>query len=740
MSLRSLVLLVLLAACDKEPDAPCRPAPEVCDGLDNDCSGLADDVVHYLDLDGDGFGDDRVTARGCSLWEPLWVAQGGDCDPLDPHTHPGAEELCDGHDRDCDGALWEGDETWWSAWYQDADGDGLGVPAPDQPPSCEPPPDSVPDIALDCDDALPGLGAGATRTVQDHGARNFSYTYGRADCSPDSPMETMDTLGPYYYRLADDDPWTLHTEDYHDDGDIDLRMTQTLDSQCRPLRRTEDLDDDGVIDAVTEWTWDDRARTRHITYDLDGDGTVDEAETEGWALLPEEGPTWFLEQDTDGDHLVDYRYTARYDADGHRLASSLDQDGDGRFESHWEAGYEDQRQVWLLEDLDGDGTWDRRTDWTWAPRIDSTPIQVRGLGNSIVLEEVDDALDGLVDARTRWTPDHTLLSIEEDLDDDGLLVRTWPADCVKDGSSEHCVDDDGLITLTWDDQGRLLTLMRDRDRDGDVDYRLAYTWDDQGRILTRQEDEDGDGVLYDHVRWTYDTHGRLQFMEMGTLFDGALNQRGSWTYHLNGALATYSSTTSDASGQPWYASEQQWDSDGPLTMEEYTRDGLTQQIWYDDDGHQTETRLVLPEHDLDVTVSLDSDSGAPGAVRWDRCGGLYTAREGAGWGLRELGLRPGGMACASSYYPYAGTTYSSGVERTGGEPYLISSWLHFPSGLIRYAEQDESPSGDQVWWTGAFDLGNVFTNWGTAYHLTEMTWDYTQVTERQLSYRWSCED
>ena len=51
-----------------------------------------------VDQDGDGFGDD-------------------DCDDADPAVHPGAGELCDGKDTDCDGALGE--------WELDDDGDGL---------------------------------------------------------------------------------------------------------------------------------------------------------------------------------------------------------------------------------------------------------------------------------------------------------------------------------------------------------------------------------------------------------------------------------------------------------------------------------------------------------------------------------------------------------------------------------------------------------------------------------------
>ena len=68
-------------------------ASEICDGKDNDCSGLADDGIdcgdECIDNDRDGFG------TGCDL--------GLDCDDADGDRYPGNSEVCDNTDNNCDG-------------------------------------------------------------------------------------------------------------------------------------------------------------------------------------------------------------------------------------------------------------------------------------------------------------------------------------------------------------------------------------------------------------------------------------------------------------------------------------------------------------------------------------------------------------------------------------------------------------------------------------------------------------
>ncbi|NVO18338.1 MAG: putative metal-binding motif-containing protein [Bacteroidetes bacterium] len=107
-------------------------APEICDGLDNDCNGIIDDnysvvMTYYRDQDNDGYGNPNlsITALGC-VPPPGYAKVGTDCDDTNPARHPGADEFCNGIDDDCDGLVDEAPTKDGTAYYQDLDGDGFG--------------------------------------------------------------------------------------------------------------------------------------------------------------------------------------------------------------------------------------------------------------------------------------------------------------------------------------------------------------------------------------------------------------------------------------------------------------------------------------------------------------------------------------------------------------------------------------------------------------------------------------
>ena len=100
-------------------------AIEVCNAVDDDCDGLIDEGVtttYYRDADVDGYGNAAVTISACSL-PSGYVSNSTDCNDANAAIHPGATEVCNGVDDDCDGLIDEGVQT---TYYRDADVDGYG--------------------------------------------------------------------------------------------------------------------------------------------------------------------------------------------------------------------------------------------------------------------------------------------------------------------------------------------------------------------------------------------------------------------------------------------------------------------------------------------------------------------------------------------------------------------------------------------------------------------------------------
>jgi len=95
--------------CDDNAATVHPGAPEICDREDNDCNGQVDENLpistYCQDDDGDGHGGrGKATVQGCGPTRGFGLCD-NDCDDADETRYPGAQELCNGIDDNCDGRI-----------------------------------------------------------------------------------------------------------------------------------------------------------------------------------------------------------------------------------------------------------------------------------------------------------------------------------------------------------------------------------------------------------------------------------------------------------------------------------------------------------------------------------------------------------------------------------------------------------------------------------------------------------
>jgi len=253
---------------------------------DTDGDGILDDSDNcpdvanpdQTDTDGDGYGDACDLVCTDSDGDGSSV-EGGDCGPADcddtnTDVYPGADEICDGLDNNCDSAV---DEGLTNRFYQDADSDSYGnllnVTA-----GCTPPVGYVLDNT-DCDDS----------DANEHPGQTW-HKDADGDGYSDGTTDTISCTRPAGYKLAseltatsgdcDDGSAAINpgaTEvcngaDDNCDGNIDEGFTDTDNDGAANCVDPDD-DNDGVLDENDVCQFEDATGQ-----DANIDGCIDKIE------------------------------------------------------------------------------------------------------------------------------------------------------------------------------------------------------------------------------------------------------------------------------------------------------------------------------------------------------------------------------------------------------------------------------------------------------------------------------
>ena len=297
------------ADCDDNDESAASFFPEVCDGVDNDCDGDIDEnsaigaSTWFADADSDGFGDDSVELVACD--QPNgFVSQGGDCNDLVPEAFPGAMEICDGTDNDCDGTTDGPTALGALTYWVDSDSDNFGAPA-SPIVSCSQPAGSVTNDD-DCNDTTAAIAPGQPEACNgidddcngsiDDGASPLVTFYADADAdSYGTPNLSLDACAapPSFVSNSDD----------CDDAQATVYLGATevcdgLDNDCDSVLPADeaDGDNDGVLVCAGDCDDTTAAVSPNVPEVCDGldnncDTIIDNGATPG---------TWYPDYDSDG--------------------------------------------------------------------------------------------------------------------------------------------------------------------------------------------------------------------------------------------------------------------------------------------------------------------------------------------------------------------------------------------------------------------------------------------------------
>ncbi|MCR4311719.1 MAG: putative metal-binding motif-containing protein, partial [Candidatus Uhrbacteria bacterium] len=267
----------------------------------------------YEDTDGDGYED-----------VPMW-----DCDDQNEDTYPGATEICDGADNDCDDSTAIDDGMPLSNWYADVDLDTYGDPAVIIV-DCATPTGYVAD-GTDCDDSDANINPDMLEVCDEL----------NADENCDGTAEESGALGEIdWYTDADDDGYgTGSASSVSCDGGTNLAdnaddCDDTDDTVSSEITWYSDYDADGFgSDSVSYLSC--TAPTDYIATN----GDCDDSSTTGYDVNPDATEVYDgIDNDCDGSVDEDVTCDFRVEIFGASLTSVTADFSDDEFDGDWVSG------------------------------------------------------------------------------------------------------------------------------------------------------------------------------------------------------------------------------------------------------------------------------------------------------------------------------------------------------------------------------------------------------------------